>query len=465
MDLPTLRRAMAPTSVSDTTLAMYLPHFLEAMRAAEITTVRRAAAWCSQVGHESAGLRYMAEIKTSDPTWNWDRTRYRGRGPIQLTWQGNYRKFGQWCQGKGYVNDPELFVNQPELVEQPKWGFLAASWYWLNAGPKPGQINGFADAGDIYSVSRCVNGWRVDAAGNAVDPNGWNDNDGSRLPRWNSCLAIGDALLTGDTPVAENRPDFNEFWIQTKNASSRGGTQVDAFFIHTQEGGGGDAAAEDLGNYCRSTEGTANPVSYHYYISQASDGGVTVVDGVDTDLYSYSVLSANRRSINLCFAGSRASWTRDQWMKQSKAIDVAAYLAVQDAKKYGFSTKVIAPPYTGRIPGISDHRYVTKVLGDGTHTDVGDQFPWDYFAERVAFWADGGNSPEIPDSSPKQFPKDYSDRELLESMAVDAREIRAQLGAGLDEWGEDGDLGRNDQGQRRTLRAGLAAALRKLGAL
>lgn len=235
---------------------------------------------------------------------------------------------------------------------------------------------------------------------------------------------------TPEVPVAEPRPDFNEFWIQTKNSSDRGGTKVDAFFIHTQEGGGGDAAAEDLANFCRSTEDTRNPVSYHYYISQASDGGVTVVDGVDTDRYSYSVLSANRRSINLCFAGSRASWSRADWMKQSKAIDVAAYLAAQDAKKYGFPTTVIAPPYTGRIPGISDHRYVTKVLGDGTHTDVGDQFPWDYFAERVAFWAAGGQttSPVVTPPAEKRFPDDWSDREIgIESL-------RQQRGPSLEGW-------------------------------
>lgn len=215
MDVATLRRAMAPTGVSDATLAAYLPHFVEAMRAAGITTVRRAAAWCSQIGHESAGLRYMAEIQTSDPDWSWDRTRYRGRGPIQLTWQSNYRRFGLWCKAMGYVNDSELFVNQPELVEQPKWGFLAASWYWLLAGPRPGQINGFADQGDILAVSRCVNGW--------IDgqlPNGWNDNDGSRLPRWNRCLAIGDALLpsdstTGPDPALVPEPGFagDPWWL------------------------------------------------------------------------------------------------------------------------------------------------------------------------------------------------------------------------------------------------------------
>ncbi|AMS02111.1 endolysin [Mycobacterium phage Xeno] len=192
-----LAQAMSPTTVSRDTLAAYLPHFAEAMRAADITTVRRAAAWCSQIGHESAGLRYMAEIQTDGPGWTEDRKRYRGRGPIQLTWSSNYRKFGQWCAARGYITDPELFVNQPELVEQPRWGFLAASWYWLFGGPKPGQINAYADTGDILAVSRCVNGWIE-----GRNPVGWPD----RQERWNRCLALGDQLLTLTTSTTPTDP-------------------------------------------------------------------------------------------------------------------------------------------------------------------------------------------------------------------------------------------------------------------
>lgn len=180
MDIATLRRALALTSASDERLTEALPHYEEAMRAAQIDNARRAAAWHSQIGHESAGLRYMAEIATSGPGWNWDRTRYRGRGPIQLTWQGNYRAFGQWCHANGRIDNPELFVERPELVETFEWGFLASSWYWLHGGPRKGEINAFADAGDILRVSWCVNGWREPNM-----PNGWNDDDNSRLPRYN----------------------------------------------------------------------------------------------------------------------------------------------------------------------------------------------------------------------------------------------------------------------------------------
>jgi N-acetyl-anhydromuramyl-L-alanine amidase AmpD len=214
------------------------------------------------------------------------------------------------------------------------------------------------------------------------------------------------------------RPDFNEYPMWSPNNQSRRGTKIDLFLLHTQEGGstkdGADRLARWLGN-------PANKVSYHYTVSQdAVDKGVTVVDVVDTDLASWSVLSANNRSINLCFAGSSVKWSVDEWMRNSKAIDAAAWLAVQDCKKYGIPFTVIAPPYNAGRAGISDHAYVTKVLKDGTHSDCGPNFPWPYFASKVAEYAHGTPTP-VPPPAPPPPPKppsisDLSDRQLLEAI-------------------------------------------------
>ncbi len=51
---------------------------------------------------------------------------------------------------------------------------------------------------------------------------------------------------------------------------------------------------------------------------------------------------------------------------------------------------------------------------------------------------------------------DAEQKELLSKT----RYIADQLGPGFDSWGEDGDLGKNERGQRLTLRAGLAKLLR-----
>lgn len=447
MDVATLRRAMAPTSVSDATLASYLPHFVEAMRAAEITTVRRVAAWCSQVGHESAGLRYMAEIKTSDPTWNWDRTRYRGRGPIQLTWQGNYRKFGQWCQAKGYVNDPELFVNQPELVEQPKWGFLAASWYWVNAGPKPGQINGFADAGDIYSVSRCVNGWRVDAAGNAVDPNGWNDNDGSRLPRWNRCLAIGDALLLNETPTT---PEENvgvsgdPVWLEDVlrpalgdrlktlpgwKTDGVGGTMGNIWGVIWHHTGN---AAEKPESISKGRSDLPGPLAQ---IHIAPDGIVTIVAvgpcnhagrgswaGLPTD-------AANDRTIGIECAWPRDTTITEATQGREKWPD-AQIISMRDVG--AALTKHLGVPVSHNISHSEWARFGPLGWRQGKW-DPGN-LDMDWFRGEIQKDIDGFVFPgeptgEQPPVDPvKVFPEDWTDREI----AIET--LRQQRGYNLDGW-------------------------------
>lgn len=237
-----------------------------------------------------------------------------------------------------------------------------------------------------------------------------------------------------------SKPDFNEYPMWSPNYSPRGGTKIDAFLLHTQEGPGN---ADSLARYLQGHE-----VSYHYTISEDTvDHGVTVVDVVDTDYSSWSVLSANPRSINLCFAGSSAAWSRDQWLKQSRAIDVAAYIAVQDCKKYGINTRVIPPPYTTRLPGISDHAYVTKVLGDGTHTDVGPNFPWDVFAAAVQKYTETPTSPTTPVT---RSPKDLTDRQLLEDIWTQLR------GPGGEGWPQ---LGKNDKGQALTLVDAIAKLL------
>lgn len=232
-----------------------------------------------------------------------------------------------------------------------------------------------------------------------------------------------------ESPVSQ-RPDFNEYGVWSSNSQARNGTKVDLFLLHTQEGNGNaDQLARWLG-------GNVN-ASYHYTISMdPRDKGITVCDVVDTDYASWSVLSANNRSINLCFAGSKAAWTRQQWLDNvGRAIDVAAYIAVQDCKKYGIPTTVISPPYRGGRSGISDHAYVTKVLGDGTHTDVGQGFPWDVFAASVAKYANpAAVVPPAPPAPPKpkpttNYPADYTDRQLLESIWRKLDGLAVKIGA------------------------------------
>lgn len=220
------------------------------------------------------------------------------------------------------------------------------------------------------------------------------------------------------------KPDFNEYAMWSPNNSDRGGQKPTMLLLHTQErAGNADSLARFLDN-------PGSQVSYHYTISEnTTDHGVTVCDVVDTDLASWSVLDYNNRSINLCFAGSSASWSRAQWLTQGRAIDVAAYLAVQDAAKYGFKPVVVPPPYNG-VPGISDHAYVTH-MGVGTHTDVGSGFPWDVFAAAVAKYsgtapAPAPPTPPVPAPTPSRTPWDQSALREVVALAK-AGDARANL--------------------------------------
>jgi hypothetical protein len=185
--------------------------------------------------------------------------------------------------------------------------------------------------------------------------------------------------------VVGDKPQFTEInLIGTRpisdNSESREGTKVDLFLLHTTEAGGG----EDLIAFMEMMADR----SYHYVVDDDAHGN-TVYDLVDTDLAAWSAKGANHRSINLAFGYSTAAWSSDQWIANArKAIRIAAWLAVQDCRKYGIPMIVNSPPYR-ETAGISDHHYATVMLPEtgNTHTDVGPGFPWDLFAADVASFA------------------------------------------------------------------------------
>ena len=197
LDAAALAQVMGSTVARAASL---LPHYIGAMHAAEINTAKRAAMWAAQLGHESVGLVYMEEIASGAAyegrrdlgnTQPGDGVRYKGRGPIQLTGRNNYGAFSRWAHSKGFVNSPTHFVDNPQEVSQPKWGFLAASYYWTVARP---QINGLADRGDLEGVTRAINGGL----------NGLAD----RRTRYNRALGMGTRLLPpqkGILDMDENR--------------------------------------------------------------------------------------------------------------------------------------------------------------------------------------------------------------------------------------------------------------------
>ncbi len=132
----------------------YLPHINKAMAEAGINTKQRQAAFLAQLGHESGGLRYMEEIASGAAyegrrdlgnTQPGDGTRFKGRGPIQLTGRANYA-----AAGKALGLD---LVNNPRQAASPEVGFRTAAWFWNSR-----NLNNLADQGDFRGITKRVNG-------------------------------------------------------------------------------------------------------------------------------------------------------------------------------------------------------------------------------------------------------------------------------------------------------------------
>lgn len=258
-------------------------------------------------------------------------------------------------------------ANSVGLFQQraPWWGTCAAR---MDPARSAGMFYAVLARYD-YNNTAMSPGWYAQQVQQSAFPYRYDE----RMPQ---AQALYDRLVNDAAGKATmDRPRYTEIQKMGNSCDPRGGSSVTNFILHTQEG---DSSAEALADWLNDP---GHGVSYHYTLR---DG--ILVDVVDTDLASWSVLDANPYTINLCFAGSYAGWSRDQWMQRSRDIELAAYVAVQDCRKYGFPVTVIKPPYF-RASGISDHRYVTRCLGIGTHVDVGDGFPWDVFETYVAKWA------------------------------------------------------------------------------
>lgn len=129
----------------------------------------RLAMFLGQLAHESGGWRHDREIwgptaaqkryegrKDLGNTHPGDGSRFRGRGPIQLTGRHNYARFTAWAQ-KLDAHAPDFTAN-PDAINTDPWEGLSAIWYWQSGNPTGRSLNSLADAGDYEAVTRRING-------------------------------------------------------------------------------------------------------------------------------------------------------------------------------------------------------------------------------------------------------------------------------------------------------------------
>jgi putative chitinase len=71
--------------------------------------------------------------------------KYSGKGYIQITGKNNYKLI---------TEDLKVdFINNPKLLETPKYALESACWFW-----NKNNLNAFADLDDIDTITRRING-------------------------------------------------------------------------------------------------------------------------------------------------------------------------------------------------------------------------------------------------------------------------------------------------------------------
>ena len=115
----------------------------------------------AQLGHESGNFRYTAEIGKGKgkayglPAGPYKKL-YYGRGPIQITWEANYKKISQSYFPSLGIN-ADIWAN-PDLCESNLEIGCAASLCWFLIPGNGKRAVQYANAGDINGLTKMING-------------------------------------------------------------------------------------------------------------------------------------------------------------------------------------------------------------------------------------------------------------------------------------------------------------------
>lgn len=146
---------------TDANIELYTPLLNEYMHEFDICGKLREAAFLATIIHESGSFKYTAEIASGKAYEGrrdlgninqGDGIKYKGRGLIQITGRRNYAQISD-----AFDID---FINNPKLLEHPRWATRSACWWWDSR-----ELNKLADVHDFRGVTLIVNGGL----------NGWED--------------------------------------------------------------------------------------------------------------------------------------------------------------------------------------------------------------------------------------------------------------------------------------------------
>jgi hypothetical protein len=164
-------------------------------------------------------------------------------------------------------------------------------------------------------------------------------------------------------------------------SSSRNGATVIWVVIHTAEGPTDSApgdprvdagSAEDLLAFFEpKTDRSCHAIADDDHLLDAL---------VPYDREAWTLRGGNPRSDNLEMC-ALASWSRAEWLDHLPMLRIAARWVAGRLKARGLPNHrvSVAECAARSVGGFMDHYTYTKATGDGTHWDVGPNFPWDVF--------------------------------------------------------------------------------------
>ena len=176
----------------------------------------------------------------------------------------------------------------------------------------------------------------------------------------------------------ENWPYVPAKW-QEKVAGRR---SVRVVVIHTAECPRTAKAAEGVANYFKNVDRKA---SAHITIDSDS-----IVQSVKDNNVAFAAPGVNRDGVQIELAGY-AKQTKSDWLDVYglKLLDRAADATAQYCLKYDLPIKHLTDEeLAAGARGLIGHVQASRVYKRSTHTDPGVNFPWGYFIEQVAAFAD-----------------------------------------------------------------------------
>jgi predicted chitinase len=124
---------------------------------------QEAAAFLANVSHETGGLVHVVEQNTANYPHYCDATqpygcpagtdKYYGRGPVQLSWNFNYKAAGD-ALGIDLLNNPDLVQNDASVA------WKTGLWYW-NTQSGPGSMtphDAMVNGAGFGETIRAING-------------------------------------------------------------------------------------------------------------------------------------------------------------------------------------------------------------------------------------------------------------------------------------------------------------------